>query len=39
MQILSVRMEMMCELHGFRQHVPPRGLAELREVFFIVVNQ
>jgi hypothetical protein len=39
MQILSLGMELMCKLHGFLQHLLPRGLVDFAKGFFVVVNQ
>ena len=37
--ILSILVELVREPDGFREHVAPRRLAELREVLFIMMNQ
>jgi hypothetical protein len=38
-QILPVCVELVRELYGFLKHLLPRGLAELDEGLFVVVNQ
>jgi hypothetical protein len=39
MQILSLGMELMCKLHGFLEHLLPRGLVDFAKGLFVVVNQ